>query len=97
MRQEQVTVRLHGPLGDKYGKEHRFAISSAKEAINALDANYEGFRADFLKIPQYALLVDGDWRDEQNCPDIANAPISKGIDLVPMIEGRFDDGLEGWF
>jgi predicted phage tail protein len=88
--QEPVTIRLHGPLGDKYGGEHQFYIRSPREAIDALDANYPGFRGDFLAVGHYALLVDGDWRNEENCPDVANAPISKELDICPIIEGRFD-------
>lgn len=90
---EIVTVRLHGPLGVSYGQEHRFAISSPREAIAALDANYPGFMRDFMAIPQYGLLIDGDWRDERNCPDVANSPVSKEIDICPMIEGRFFDPI----
>jgi len=86
--QDLITIRIHGPLGDKYGVEHHFAVSSPKEAIDALDANYPGFRGDFLAIPSYGLLVDGDWRDEGNCPDVANAPVAKELDICPIIEGR---------
>lgn len=86
--QEPITVRLHGPLGDKYGELHQFYIRSPREAVDALDANYPGFRADFLAIPSYGLLVDGDWRSEENCPDVANAPIAKELDICPIIEGR---------
>lgn len=88
MNQDLVTVRLHGILADKYGAEHQFAISSPREAIQALEANYPGFRRDFLTHPAYALLADGDWRNEENCPDVANAPISKELDIVPFVEGR---------
>jgi len=90
IEQEPITIRLHGTLGEKYGDLHQFYIRSPKEAIDALDANYPGFRRDFLAIPSYGLLVDGDWRNEENCPDVANAPISKEIDICPIIEGRFD-------
>jgi len=83
-----VDVRLHGPLAERYGEAHRFAISSPREAIAALDANFPGFRRDFFEIGHYGLLVDGDWRDETNCPDVANAPIAKEIDICPIIEGR---------
>jgi predicted phage tail protein len=83
-----VTVRLHGILSQKYGFEHRFAIASPREAINALDANYPGFRRDFLlSAPFYGLIVDGDNRHEGNCPDVANAPFAHEIDFVPMIQG----------
>lgn len=83
-----VMVRLHGILGDQYGPEHRFAINSPREAINALDANFPGFRRDFLAVKHYGLLVDGDWRDEDTCPDVANAPIGRELDICPIIEGR---------
>lgn len=90
MNAEMITIRVHGPLGDKYGFEHRFAVHSPRECIDALDANYPGFRADFLKTPIYAIFVDGDYRDEENCADVANSPIGTEIDFVPQIEGRFD-------
>ncbi|MDX0230237.1 tail assembly protein [Sinorhizobium meliloti] len=85
---KMVTVRLHGVLGEQYGPEHRFAINTPREAIAALDANYPGFRRDFLKVQHYGLLCDGDWRDENNCPDVANAPVAREIDICPIIEGR---------
>ncbi|MEJ6847557.1 tail assembly protein [Sinorhizobium fredii] len=88
MRDDLVTIRLHGVLAEKYGGEHAFAISTPREAINALDVNYPGFRHDFLKTSHYALFVDGDWREEQNCPNVANAPIGREIDFCPVIEGR---------
>jgi predicted phage tail protein len=88
MRNNLVTVRLHGPLASQYGAEHHFAISSPREAIEALDANFPGFRRDFLAVGHYALLVDGDWRDETNCPDVANFPVSREMDICPIIEGR---------
>jgi predicted phage tail protein len=88
MRHDLVTVRLHGALADKYGGEHAFAIHTPREAIDALDTNYPGFRRDFTQTSHYALFVDGDWRDEENCPDVANAPIGWEIDFCPVIEGR---------
>ncbi|WP_042778021.1 tail assembly protein [Sinorhizobium fredii] len=88
MRSDLVTVRLHGPLKEKYGDEYRLAIHSAREAVEALEANFPGFRRDFLKAEHYALLVDGDWRDETNCPEVADAPIGREVDICPVIEGR---------
>jgi predicted phage tail protein len=88
MSNRLITIRLHGPLATQYGAEHRFAVSSPREVVSALDANFPGFRRDFLAGGHYGLLVDGDWRDETNCPDVANAPISREIDICPIIEGR---------
>lgn len=83
------TVYLHGILGEKYGFEHHFALSSPREVISALSANFPGFRADYHQFPFYGLICDGDNRHEDNCPDVASAPFSRDIHLVPMVEGRF--------
>lgn len=83
-----VRIRLHGPLAETYGGEHHFAIGSPREAINALDANYPGFRRDFLKTEYYGVLVDGDWREPNGDFDVAHSPVSREIDFCPMIEGR---------
>jgi predicted phage tail protein len=83
-----VTVRLHGPLAERYGGEHRFAIGSPREAIAALDANYPGFRRDFLRTEYYGLLVDGDWREPGEGFDVAQSPVGREIDFCPMVEGR---------
>lgn len=88
-----VAIRLHGPLADKYGGEHHFAIRSPREAIDALDCNYPGFRRDFLSHPMYGLIVDGDWRDEQNTFDVANSPVSREMDIAPMVEGRLQAAI----
>jgi predicted phage tail protein len=83
-----VTVRLHGPLADTYGGEHRFAVRSPREAIDALDANYPGFRRDFLKTQFYGVLADGDWREPGEGFDVATSPVARELDFAPMIEGR---------
>ncbi|MGH8272808.1 MAG: tail assembly protein [Gammaproteobacteria bacterium] len=42
-------VFLHGELGRKYGKHHRFAVASAAEAVRALAANFPGFEQHLTK------------------------------------------------
>jgi predicted phage tail protein len=84
-----ITVRLHGPLGDKYGGEHHFAVRSPREAFFALDANYPGFRKDFISYRDYSLFADGAWLppDAAN-GDPASVPAAREIDIIPLIEGR---------
>ena len=79
-----VTVRLHGHLGERFGSEHEFAISTPAEAFLALEANYPGFRKAFLEAPAYYLRVDGDW-----LPDAMGMrlPASREIDLIPDVKG----------
>lgn len=40
---QMTTVRLYGPLGAKFGRVHRLAITSAAEAVRALDTQIKGF------------------------------------------------------
>lgn len=84
-----INVRLHGPLGDRYGRDHWFFIGSTAEAIEALDANFPGFKADLLKFQRYAVHLDGDWFLDETAPkDLGQLPVSRSIDLYPVIEGR---------
>jgi predicted phage tail protein len=41
-----MIINLHGKLGQKYGKVHKFKVRNAKEAVDALCANFEGFKRD---------------------------------------------------
>lgn len=91
MAREPVTIRLHGPLAETYGREHRLAIASPREAIDALDTNYPGFRRDFLKVaPRYGLYADGAWLEEDTIDRklIPHYPIARELDICPVIEGR---------
>lgn len=83
------TVYLHGALGEKYGKEHRFVLSCPREAVSALSANFPGFRADFLQYPEYGVVADDECRHPGNCEDVGEYPFSKDLHLVPMVEGKF--------
>lgn len=79
-----VAVHLYGPLADRFGAHHEFAIRTPAEAVHALDANYPGFLAAFLEFESYAIIADDDPRDDET----ANFPVSREVHLAPMIEGR---------
>jgi len=80
-----VAVHLYGPLADKYGARHDYAIGNPAEAVAALDANHPGFVADFARSEIYYILADGDWRDGDQA---AILPVSREVHLVPRIEGE---------
>jgi predicted phage tail protein len=80
-----VAVHLHGPLADRFGPLHHFAVQNPREALYALDANYPGFIAAFAEHERYGVLVDDDWREGENA---AILPASKEIHFVPAIEGE---------
>jgi predicted phage tail protein len=79
-----VDIHLHGPLADKYGALHRFAINNPREAVHALDANFPGFVSDFVKHERYAIYADGDWRDFEGAEI---APFGREVHFCPQVEG----------
>lgn len=88
-----IQVHLHGILGNKYGKIHKFAAKSPKDILNALEANYSGFRKDLrelaLKNIHYTCVIDGKWlKNGKFC----NEKIEK-LDFVPMILGSGPTGF----
>jgi predicted phage tail protein len=88
-----IQVHLHGILGNKYGKIHKFAAKSPKDILNALEANYSEFRKDLrelaLKNIHYTCVIDGKWlKNGKFC----NEKIEK-LDFVPMILGSGPTGF----
>jgi predicted phage tail protein len=82
-----IQVHLHGILGKKYGKIHKFAAKSPKDILNALEANYSEFRRDLkdlaLKNIHYTCVTNGKWlKNGKFCDE----KIQK-LDFVPMILG----------
>ena len=56
-------VFLHGKLGRKFGKEHKFKLRNKKEVISALCGTKKGFKQYLVKITRNGLfykLVDTD-------------------------------------
>lgn len=80
-----VEINLYPPLSDKFGKQHHFAVKNAREAVAALDANYEGFAMEFAKLEEYWVICDDDHFEGELA---AIAPAGKSIHLVPTIGGN---------
>ena len=81
------TIRLYGVLGAKFGREHRLAIDSPREAIKALSVLYDGFE-QFLANAHLKGLEFAVFKGQRNitknelyldtCEDIRIAPVIKG-------------------
>lgn len=81
------TIRLYGVLGAKFGREHRLAIDSPREAIKALSILYDGFE-QFLANAHLRGLEFAVFKGKRNiakdelhldtCEDIRIAPVIKG-------------------
>lgn len=81
-------IHLHGILGQKYGKLHKFSIKEPKDVIRALDSNYEDFTKDLKDLIKknivYTIVADNQWVQGNI---FLNKKNIKKIDFVPTILG----------
>lgn len=81
-------IHLHGILGKKYGRLHRFAIKEPKDVVRALGANYENFSKDLKDLLKkniaYSIVADDQWVQGDS---FAKKDKVKKIDFVPCILG----------
>ncbi len=84
-----IQVHLHGILGNKYGKIHKFAAKSPKDILNALEANHSEFRKDLkelaLKNVHYTFVYDNKWLKGSSLLD--NKIKVKEVHVVPSVLG----------
>lgn len=83
--EDLVKVHLYGPLADKYGAMHEFAVTTPIEAVSAMEANFPGFAYDFAQHEIYYIHADGDWREGDAS---ASLPLSREVHFIPQVEGR---------
>lgn len=81
-------IHLHGILGQKYGKLHKFAIKNPQDVVRALEANHENFTKDLKDLLKnniiYSIVADNHWiRGSLHCKQQK----IKKIDFVPTILG----------
>lgn len=93
--QRLVQVRLHGRLGERFGRVHHLAVETAAEAVRALCVLCKGF-AEAVRVHERGFRVrvgEGErasWRDERTLHlGIGQA---QRIDIVPVIHGRKRNG-----
>ena len=81
-------IHLHGVLGQKYGKLHKFSVKEPKDIVRALEANYEDFTKDLKDLLKkniaYTIVADDQWVQGNY---FLNKKKIKKIDFVPAIIG----------
>jgi predicted phage tail protein len=86
---ELTRIELHGPLGDMFGREHFFLISSPGEAIRALCSQFKGFRETVSRPGACYSVLAG----ERALP-LEAIRMNTGrsdIHIVPVVEGAGRD------
>lgn len=89
------TIYLHGWLGERFGKEHRYDVASAGEAIRAIEANHPGFMKCIAEESDKGV----EWRvqfGERDIDDITelSGPLGAktSLHITPVIGGAADSG-----
>ncbi len=89
------TVILHGQLGKKFGRVHRFAISSTGEAVRALCANFPEFRSWLMSSSDrgiaYKVFVGKAQQTKEQLRDPVGA--TETIRFAPVIMGAKSGGV----
>lgn len=81
-------VRLYGALGERFGREHRYAVRSPAEAVRALCATLPGFRAHLVEHsePGYKVFAGAEKRPSvERLADPCGA--REVIRMVPVVVG----------
>ena len=95
MNQEKITtIKLGGQLGKKFGKVHKFYISSPAEAVRALCSQVEGFM-EYMTDPESKIHYKVFVQDKQIDPEeeLHNPTGSKEVRISPVIQGAKRGGL----
>lgn len=93
---ELKTIMLHGVLGDKFGKEFRLSVMSAREATHAIAMQLPDFKLFMLQAEQKGMRF-AVFADEKNIgeAEIDNLTAASVIHIVPKIMGSGGDAF-GW-
>ena len=89
-----MIINLHGRLGKKYGNRHSFKVRNSKDAIEALNANFPGFKQQILSLTQKGIYYKAVKDKEATCKNISDYyEKCEEIDIVPSVIGSGVGGL----
>lgn len=93
---ELKTIMLHGVLAEKFGREFKLAVLTAKEATHAIACQIPEFKKFMLEAEQNGMRF-AVFADEKNIgeKDIESVTSAKVIHVVPKIMGAGGDTM-GW-
>lgn len=93
--QRLVQVRLHGRLGERFGRVHELALDTAGEAVRALSVLCKGFAQVLREHPRGFRVRVGEgaranWCDERTLG--LGLGRAQRVDIVPVTHGRKRNG-----
>lgn len=90
-----ITIVLSGALKKAFGKEYTLAVSSAKEAINALCLLVPNFREEFLKYDYLIYSKIDNKKVYLETDEIDSSLLVDKLYLVPKIQGAKSNTQKG--
>lgn len=88
---ELRTIRLYGHLGKRFGRVHRRAISSPREAIKSLCATLPGFR-EYMQVTHgksaFRVVVG---KEDISASELSTISGGQEISIVPVVRGGKSD------
>lgn len=89
-----MIINLHGKLGKKYGNRHSFKVRNSKEAVEALSANFSGFKQDLVRLTQKGIYYKSIVSGGKTCKHISDYyEKCEEIDIIPSVIGGGVAGL----
>lgn len=91
---EYKTIRFHGVLREKFGKEYRLCVSSTKEAMRLLAVQLEGFEQFMLNAHKKGMRF-AVFQDKHNISE-NELDMNTGAELIrimPVITGSGGNGV----
>jgi len=83
-------IRLHGKIAQDYGDVFYYEITKTEHAIEAIDANQEGFKKTLMDLHQkgvgYCLVADNEHVTKTSIDQMTKPP--KRVDIIPLISGK---------
>lgn len=90
-------VRLYGHLGKRFGRVHKLAVKSCREASQALAAIIDGFGQYLIdnSLPGYHVFVGRVHKSTNLGPDLLDMPLQPGdaVCIVPAVAGAKKAGV----
>lgn len=90
-------VRLYGHLGKRFGRVHKLAVKTCREAVQALSVLLPGFEGYLLRHNLPGFHVFGGRRKATNCrrAETLDGPLGAGepVCIMPAIAGSKKSGL----
>jgi predicted phage tail protein len=88
------TIRLYGKLGAKFGRVHRFAVSSLREAISAMCVMIPGFEHELMNSRDRGIAYAVFLGKRNLAQNELHFPVGKeDIRIAPVLQGSKQAGL----